>query len=272
MDHQPNDPGTGLEFYDLSATFGHNAPLWPYFEDVKIERMHYHAKSGVLSQKITTVMHCTTHTDAPAHVIEGAEYTDQVPLYKYFGPAVVLSAPKTENWAPITREDLEKATPEIQPGDLVIINCGWHKYYGDSQKYFAYSPGLVPSAVEYLLEKGAKGVGVDQQALDHPLATAIGRHGPGPLLPGVVKEYEQLKGHPIQDDFPDWEPCHRLILGNGMVGFENVCGADIDKVSGKRVTIAAFPWRWEKGDGCIVRIVAIVDPTGEFRLATGKEG
>ena len=272
MDHQPNDPRTGLEFYDLSATFGHNAPLWPYFEDVKIERMHYHAKSGVLSQKITTVMHCTTHTDAPAHVIEGAEYTDQVPLYKYFGPAVVLSVPKTENWAPITREDLEKATPEIQPGDLVIINCGWHKYWSDSQKYFAYSPGLVPSAVEYLLEKGAKGVGVDQQALDHPLATAIGMHGPGPLLPGVVKEYEQLKGHPIQDDFPDWEPCHRLILGNGMVGFENVCGADIDKVTGKRVTIAAFPWRWEKGDGCIVRIVAIVDSTGEFRLATGKEG
>src|SRR5665648_844634 len=152
MDHQPNDPRTGLEFYDLSATFGHNAPLWPYFEDVKIERMHYHAKSGVLSPKITT-----------------------------------------------------------------------------------------------------------------------GMHGPVPLLPGVVKEYEQLKGHPIQDDFPDWEPCHRLILGNGMVGFENVCGADIDKVTGKRVTIAAFPWRWEKGDGCIVRIVAIVDPTGEFRLATGKE-
>src|SRR5674476_182093 len=87
MDHQPNDPRTGLELYDLSATFGHNAPLWPYFEDVKIERMHYHAKSGVLSQKVTTVMHCTTHTDAPAHVIEGAEYTDQVPLYKYFGPA-----------------------------------------------------------------------------------------------------------------------------------------------------------------------------------------
>ena len=68
---QPNDPRTGLEFYDLSAPFGHNAPLWPYFEDVKIERFHYHAKSGVLSQKITTVMHCTTHADAPAHVIEG---------------------------------------------------------------------------------------------------------------------------------------------------------------------------------------------------------
>jgi len=26
---------------DLSHPFGAGSPLWPYFEDVKIERMHY---------------------------------------------------------------------------------------------------------------------------------------------------------------------------------------------------------------------------------------
>jgi len=41
-------------------------------------------------------------------------------------------------------------------------------------------------------------------------------------------------------------------------------------VPGKRVTFAAFPWRWVKGDGCIVRLVAIVDPTGEYRIETGE--
>jgi kynurenine formamidase len=41
-------------------------------------------------------------------------------------------------------------------------------------------------------------------------------------------------------------------------------------VTGKRVTFAAFPWRWVKGDGCIVRLVAIVDPSGEYRLETGS--
>src|ERR1035441_1351709 len=92
-----------MKLVDLSHPFGSGVPLWPYFEDVKIERVHYHAKSGVLSQKITTVMHCTTHADAPAHVIEGLEFTDQVPLFKYFGPAVVVSIPKDEDWAPITQ-------------------------------------------------------------------------------------------------------------------------------------------------------------------------
>src|SRR5215468_7829325 len=61
----------GLEFYNLSHRFGYQSPNWPYFEDVKIERIHYHAKSGVLSQRITTSMHNTTHIDAPAHVRRG---------------------------------------------------------------------------------------------------------------------------------------------------------------------------------------------------------
>jgi kynurenine formamidase len=253
-----------LEFYDLSHPWGDKVPLWPYFPDVKIERFHYHAKSGVLSQQITTFMHCTTHTDAPAHVIEGAPFMDEVPLDRFFGTAVVVSIPK-ERWEVITPDDLEKARPKIQKGDIVIINSGWHKYYGDSRKYFCYSPGLYKEAGEWLVDKGVKAVGVDQQALDHPLGTAIAAHGPGPLIPVISAEYKEETGHDVLEDFPYWEPCHRALYGNGIVGFENV-GGDIDKVTGKRVTIAAFPWRWVKGDGCIVRMVAIVDPTGDFRI------
>jgi kynurenine formamidase len=108
------------------------------------------------------------------------------------------------------------------------------------------------------VEKGVKAVGVDQQALDHPLATAIGPHGTGPLLPDVCEEYKKEMGREVIEDFPEWEPCHRLLLGNGIMGWENV-GGDIDKVLGKRVTIAGFPIRWEKGDGSIVRLVAVVE-------------
>jgi kynurenine formamidase len=258
-----------LEFYDLSHPYGHGAPLWPYFPDIKIERFHYHAKSGVLTQQITTYMHVTTHSDAPAHVIEGTRYIDEIPLSSYFGTGVVVSIPKGK-WEVITPEDLENARPEIRPGDIVIINTGWHRYYGDSRTYFVYSPGLYKEAGVWLKERGVKGVGVDTQALDHPLGTAIGPHGPGgPIVPSVIDEYREWCGREVKDDFPYWEPCHRELLGNGIVGFENV-GGDIDKVTGKRCTFAAFPWRWEKGDGCIVRLVAILDPTGEYRIETGS--
>jgi kynurenine formamidase len=250
--------GKDVELFDLSQPWGYGVPLWPYFQDVQIERMHYQAKSGVLTQKITTVMHCSTHTDAPVHVIEGREYIDEVPLSKFYGTAVVVDIPKGR-WEKIMPEDLEKATPKIEKGDIVIIHTGWHHFYSDTKKYFAYSPGLYKEAGEWLVEKGVKAVGVDQQALDHPLGTAIGPHGPGgPLLLDVNAQYKLETGHEVIEDFPYWEPCHNLLLGNGIVGFENV-GGDIDKVLGQRVTIAAFPWRWIKGDGSIVRMVAIVE-------------
>ena len=156
-----------LEFYDLSHPWGDKAPLWPYFPDVKIERFHYHAKSRVLSQQITTFMHCTTHTDAPAHVIEGMPFMDEVPLDRFFGTGVVVSIPKGK-WEKITPEDLEKAEPKIEPGDIVIINSGWHKYYGDNVEYFCYSPGLYLEAGEWLVERGVKAVGVDQQQIAVP--------------------------------------------------------------------------------------------------------
>jgi kynurenine formamidase len=261
----------GLEFYDLSHPWGLGQPCWPYFEDVKIERLHSMAKSGVLTQRITTVMHSGTHIDAPGHVVEGTPFMDEVPLPHFFGTGVVVSIPKDE-WGVITAEDLERATPKIQPGDIAIVNTGWHRFYGDNQKYYGYSPGFYKEAGEWFAARKVKMVGTDTQALDHPLGTAIAPHGPGwpnGLLPQVCAEYKRRTGHDVLQDFPEWEPCHRAILSHGICGFENI-GGEIDKVTGKRCTFVGFPWRWTKGDGCIVRLVAILDPSGKYRIETGK--
>src|ERR1700709_2835258 len=75
----------GLEFYNLSHRFGYQSPNWPYFEDVKIERIHYMAKSGMLSQRITTSMHNTTHTDDPGPATDARPQIDEVPLPHFFG-------------------------------------------------------------------------------------------------------------------------------------------------------------------------------------------
>jgi len=176
-----------VKLVDLSQPFGDKCPLWPYFADVKIERMHYHAKSGVLSQVITTTMHCTTHADSPAHVFEGGAYTADIPLDRYYGTGVIVDIPKGK-WGVITAEDLEKARPKIEKDDIVIVHTGWHKKYADSTEYFCYSPGLYKEAGEWFVEKGVKAVGVDQQALDHPLGTAIGPQGAGPLRPDICEE------------------------------------------------------------------------------------
>jgi kynurenine formamidase len=40
-------------------------------------------------------------------------------------------------------------------------------------------------------------------------------------------------------------------------------------VTGRRCTFAFFPWNWDRGDGCIIRLVAIADPKGKYRIEKG---
>ena len=61
---------------------------------------------------------------------------------------------------------------------------------------------------------------------------------------------------------------HRILFTNGILGIENV-GGDLDAVTGKRVTFAFFPWNWDRGDGCIIRLVAIIDKSQNYRIENG---
>jgi kynurenine formamidase len=263
------DNSMGLEFYNLSHPWGFQVPNWPYFTDVQIERLHYMAKSGVLTQKFTTTMHSSTHIDAPAHVVQGTPFIEEVPLPHFFGSGLVVSIPKNK-WEQITYDDLERAAGKaVRPGDVIIVNTGWHKKYEDGD-YFAYCPGFVPSAADWFVEKKVKVVGHDTQANDHPLATAIGPQRNGPLLPHLAEEYlKWSEGRTWEQDFPEWEPVHRKLFSNGILGIENV-GGDLDAVTGKRVTFAFFPWNWTRGDGCIIRLVAMMDKKGAYRIEPGE--
>ena len=86
----------------------------------------------------------------------------------------------------------------------------------------------------------------------------------------MLEEYKAHTGREAADDFPLWEPCHRHLLGNGIVGFENVGGAD-RRGDRQALHLRRLPLALEKGDGCIVRLVAILDPTGEYRIETGDD-
>ncbi len=130
-------------------------------------------------------------------------------------------------------------------------------------------PGFVPSAADWFVEKKVKVVGHDTQANDHPLATAIGPHRNGPLHPHLAEEFKQWSGGiDWKQAHPEWEPVHRKLFTNGILGIENV-GGDLDAVTGKRVTFAFFPWNWDRGDGCIIRLVAMIDKSQNYRIEKG---
>ncbi len=170
----------------------------------------------------------------------------------------------------ITAEDLENARPKIREGDIVMINTGMHHKFGDTDEYYAYSPGLYKDGAEWLVEKKVKLVGVDVQANDHPMATKLVDHGPGPTHPHLIQEYKDYTGRDVKDDFPCWEAAHKVLMVKGGIPGVECVGGDLEKVTGKRCTFMCFPWRWPGGEGCGVRILAVIDPDQSFRFETGN--
>jgi kynurenine formamidase len=257
-----------LQFFDLSHPWGHGMPQWPSRANLNVRVVEFHAKDGLLVQQFEGIMHRGTHMDAPIHVAENTPTLTGYPLWRFFGTGVAVSIPKGK-WGVVMPKDLERAEPKIQKNDIVMINTGSHRNYGDNPDYFAYSPGLYKEAAEWLVERGVKLVGIDVQALDHPLGTFLGPHGPGPAQPHLDVEYKAETGRHIIDDFPYWEPAHKIMMTNGIPGIENI-GGDIDAITGRRCSFFAFPWRWPEGEGCALRVVAVLDPKQAFRFETGR--
>ena len=262
------DPDAGLEFYELSHPWGMYTPIFPGYEEIKLERITYHAKQGVMTHKITTIFHTSTHVNAPIHLLQDTTAVGDLALDRFFGTGVVVSIPKAKGEV-VEPTDLERARPVILTDDIVLINTGWHRKYSDSKEYFGHAPGLSKRAAQWLVEKRVKLVGVDSATVDHPLATSIGPHRNGPQIKYLLPEYQQATGRQAIEDFPEWNPAHRALLAAGIPTIENV-GGDLDEVTGKRCTFQGFPWRWHEGDACVIRLVAIFDPSGNYRLETGE--
>lgn len=262
------DPYTGLQMVELSHNWGHGVPSYPGQADVKMFRAVKHAQHGVLAWKINTVMHTGTHMNAPIHLIQRGADLAALSEDRFFGNGVVLSIPKG-SYEVITAADLEAAKPGVQQGDIVVIVTGWHHKYSESLEYFGESPGLSKDAAQWLADKECKLVAVDTQQIDHPLATSLGPHRGGPTMRRLASEYQQATGKDPKVEHGEWNVAHKILLAAGIPTIEQV-GGDVDVLLGKRATFAATPWKFQYGDACPVRFVAMTDPSGGLRIDSGN--
>lgn len=258
------EPATGLKFYELSHEWGHGIPVKPGHKDMTMFRPVTIAENGVMSQRIKTTMHNSTHVNAPLHLISGAQGIGQISVDRFFGNGVVVPV-KKQRWEHVSVADLEAAKADIRQGDIIILNLGWHDKYSDSSEYFGQAPGLSLEAAEWLIAKKPKMVGVDTPQIDHPMATLFGCHRKGPHIRRLPQYYEDETGKDPREEFKVFAPAHKAILGAGIPTIENVGGA-IEALNGQRATFHAQPWRWNEGDACTVRLVAIQDPTQSYKI------
>ena len=164
------------------------------------------AKQGVLTQHIVTSMHHGTHLNAPIHLAQRGAGAGELPLDAFFGTGVVLDVPKGE-WEYLEPADLD-AAGEVRPGDIVVLNTGWHRNYSDNMEYFGHGPGLSEAAARWLADRQVKLVAIDTATIDHPLATSLAQphRFVGPHIVELPRRYAQRTGRRRGHRLPGLEP------------------------------------------------------------------
>lgn len=193
-----------------------------------------------MNRTIMISEHGPTHVDSIDHLDPTSDRSiDEMPLDWFYGSAVCLDLSATEYPDPITVDDLQTQLDEsglsIEEDDTVLLETGNRKTnYSATDKeqkhrYRSKFVGLEEAAGEFLVEAGAKAIGIDSISVDHP--------------PNIYPNYNF--------------PIHSLASREEVVIYENL--SNLWEVTGDRFTFSAFPLKIRDGTGSPVRPVAIVD-------------
>lgn len=155
---EPVTASTGGPWLDLSHRLTEDLSAIPNYPTPSFQKWRTMPEYPANITLMNMVVHHGTHLDAPNHFISDAPSFDQVPLHRLYGPGVVWTFDATE-YGFIDVDDLERARPKVQPGDIVLFDTGW----APKMRTPAYErhPSLTAEAAEWLLAHKVKMIGVD---------------------------------------------------------------------------------------------------------------
>mgnify|MGYP001566864375 CR=1 FL=1 len=201
------------------------SPNHPPFEITQLGRIE---QEGRETRRVVLGTHTGTHFDAPRHFISGGAGIDSLPLEILVGPATVVPLiPAPELWV-VSPEELARAIPGGKPRERVLLRFDWSTRFGDPT-FYSKAPALSLEACQWLLDEGVKLIGMDVPSPDAPR---------------------------FDTTSPD-SPCHKLLLGQGVILVEYLRG--LDRLQRSEVFLAALPLPFEGADGAPGRVVAWYD-------------
>ncbi len=191
---------------------------------------------------ITVGEHTGTHFDAPVHWVTGKDLpnntTDTLAVQNLVAPACVidcsaaaandgdylLTVPVIEAW--------EARHGKIPAGNWVLFRSDWSKRSGAAYANVladgAHTPGPDAAAVQFLVDRGALGLGVETIGTDAGQA-----HLMNPMY-----------------------PAHTLMHGAGRWGLQCLC--NLDQLPATGAMIIAPPLKILGGSGSPLRVLALV--------------
>ena len=182
--------GSYTRVQDLTHTITPETPVFPGNPQPVIEPLRTFEKDGYYANKLTFAEHTGTHMDAPAHIVEGAAYANELAVEQFFAPLAVVDISEraaTDPDAQLMPDDLlawESEHGSLPAGAFVAMNSGWDARIGDPASFInagedgvLHFPGFHPDAAAFLVEeRDITGIGVDTLSLDFGAATQFVTH------------------------------------------------------------------------------------------------
>ncbi|MEK7829642.1 MAG: cyclase family protein [Acidobacteriota bacterium] len=228
---------------DLTYAFDDKTIYWPTAKPFEWQKESWGKSAGgywYTAARYAASEHGGTHLDAPIHFSEGKQATDEIPITRLVGPAIVIdvsTACAKDSDYRLTIEDItawEKAHGEIPNEAIVLLHTGWGKFWGDKKKYLGtdvpgdtanlHFPGIGREAAELLAARKIEAIGIDTASIDY----------------GASKDFIT----------------HQVLNGANIYGLENV--ANLDHLPAKGSTLIALPMKIKGGTGAPARIIAIL--------------
>lgn len=229
---------------DLTHEFSPETIYWPtakpfQLEVVSAERTpagYYYAANN-----FSAAEHGGTHLDAPVHFAEGKWTTDQIPLDRLIGQAVVVDVQERAEANPDYRVD-RTALSALEDGriipesTIVLFRTGWSRRWPDRAAYLGtaqrgsaavaqlHFPGIDSTAARWLVERRVRAVGIDTPSIDA----------------GQSRTFDT----------------HQILSAANIPAFENL--TNLDQLPQTGAFVVALPMKIRGGSGGPLRIVALI--------------
>ena len=215
---------------DLSVDIGPDT-FGPPSTNQRLQMERHHKGPGWWQvTHVSHSVHTGTHIDTPWHVLEDGVTTSDVPLSDICGPVALFELSKSPG-EPVTDDDLGRADPGLEAGQLAVLHTGWSDdMWGTFPDYYTKSPWLHESAAHWLAARNPKAV--------------------------VFDFFEEYCAR--QPDFTSEEfIVHRILLGAGIFLVEQ--GTSFNLLKGKSAFMYPAFYKLGHSDGAPARLLAITE-------------
>ncbi|OYU98350.1 MAG: cyclase [Burkholderiales bacterium PBB5] len=188
--------------------------------------------------------HTGTHFDAPVHWVTGKDHpansVDTIAVRNFVAPAVVVDASAevaaNPDWLLTVAflEAWEARHGRIPAGAWLLFRTDWSQRISEPARFVnmqddgPHTPGPTQEAVQWLVDRGVMGFGVET----------------------INTDAGQSHSWPVP------YPCHTLMHGANHFGLQCLC--NLDQLPPTGALIVAAPLKIQGGSGSPLRVLAIV--------------